>query len=485
MTFSLHSPHWQVPIKGIGENWPATGDLRSRVDSGRSYDYRGPTVKILVVGSGGREHALVWRLRQSPEVEKIWCAPGNGGTAGVDENCAESAAECASVNADDVHALVALAERLKPDLTVVGPEGPLVAGIRDKFECRRMRLVGPSRLDARLEGSKIFAKEFMGRHRIPTATLYGTFESCSEAIRALDAVDWPVVVKADGLCGGKGVLVAETRAEAEDFIRRLMGKHELGPGGSRVLLETALKGEELSFIVLTDGRSFLQMAPTRDHKRVFDGDLGPNTGGMGAYTVDGMISPEIESIILDKIVRPTIAGLSEEGLPYKGFLYFGLMLTADGPLVLEYNCRMGDPETQPLMMRMDFDLAVALDAVASRKLAAFKPAWKSGASACVVMTSGGYPGPCETGKRIEGLAEAGALPGVAVFHAGTRRDGDSILTSGGRVLGVTAMAGNLEQAICKAYEAVDKIHFAGAHYRTDIGAKGVSKSRAAGEIPRG
>jgi phosphoribosylamine--glycine ligase len=386
---------------------------------------------------------------------------------------------------EDVSSVVALAERLKPDLTLVGPEGPLVAGIRDKFECRKMHLVGPSRRDARLEGSKIFAKEFMGRYRIPTATLYGTFDSPGEAIRALDAVDWPVVVKADGLCGGKGVLVAETREEAAAFIRRLMEKHELGQGGSRVLLETALKGEELSFIVLTDGRSFMPMAPTRDHKRAFDDDRGPNTGGMGAYTVDGMIPPEIESIILDKIVRPTIAGLSEEGLPYMGFLYFGLMLTADGPLVLEYNCRMGDPETQPLMMRMDFDLAAALDAVACRKLAAFKPAWKSGASACVVMTSCGYPGHFETGKKIQGLDEANALPDVAVFHAGTKRDGDSIVTSGGRVLGVTAMAGNLEQAICKAYAAVDKIHFEGAHYRTDIGAKGVTKSRAAGETPRG
>ena len=473
------------PDKWILGTWSAFRDLRSRVDSGRGYDYRGPTVKILVVGSGGREHALVWKLRQSPLVEKIWCAPGNGGTAGVEENSAQSNAECASVNVDDVSSVVALAERLKPDLTLVGPEGPLVAGIRDKFECRKMRLVGPSRRDARLEGSKIFAKEFMGRYRIPTATLYGTFDSPGEAIRALDAVDWPVVVKADGLCGGKGVLVAETREEAAAFIRRLMEKHELGQGGSRVLLETALKGEELSFIVLTDGRSCLPMAPTRDHKRVFDGDRGPNTGGMGAYTVDGMISPEIESIILDKIVRPTIAGLSEEGLPYMGFLYFGLMLTADGPLVLEYNCRLGDPETQPLMMRMDFDLAAALDAVACRKLAAFKPAWKPGASACVVMTSCGYPGPFETGKKIEGLDEANALADVTVFHAGTKRDGDSVVTSGGRVLGVTAMAGNLEQAICKAYAAVDKIHFEGAHYRTDIGAKGVTKSRAAGEIPRG
>ncbi|HVA95250.1 MAG TPA: phosphoribosylamine--glycine ligase [Candidatus Dormibacteraeota bacterium] len=434
-------------------------------------------MKILVIGSGGREHALVWRLRQSPEVEKIWCAPGNGGIA--------EDAECLPVNVSDVNALVALAESLKPDLTVVGPEVPLVAGIRNKFEFHGLRLVGPSQNDARLEGSKIFSKEFMARYEIPTATLYGAFESYAEAIRALDAVDWPVVVKADGLCAGKGVLVADNREEAEAFIRRLMQKHELGPGGSRVLLETGLQGEELSFIVLTDGHTFLPMVPTRDHKRVFDGDRGPNTGGMGAYTVDGMISPELHSAIVDGIVSPTIAGLSEEGMPYTGFLYFGLMLTADGPMVLEYNCRLGDPETQPLMMRMDFDLAVALDAVASRTLHTFKPAWKSGASVCVVMASGGYPGSYETGKRIEGLADAAALPDVAVFHAGTARNGDSIVTSGGRVLGVTAAAGSLEQAIQKAYHAVGKIHFDGAHYRTDIGAKGVIRSLAAGETPRG
>ena len=438
-------------------------------------------MKILVIGSGGREHALVWRLRQSPEIEKIWCAPGNGGIGGT----ADDVVECAPVNTDDVNALVALAQTLKPDMTVVGPEVPLVAGIRDKFECRGLRLVGPSQRDARLEGSKLYSKQFMDRYGIPTATLYGAFESCSEAIRALDAVDWPVVVKADGLCAGKGVLVAETRAEAEAFIRRLMQNHELGQGGSRVLLEKGLEGMELSFIILTDGRSFLPMAPTRDHKRAFDGDRGPNTGGMGAYTVDGMIGKELESVILDDIVRPTIAGLSEEGIPYTGFLYFGLMLTADGPMVLEYNCRLGDPETQPLMMRMDFDLAAALDAAASRKLDAFKPAWKSGASVCVVMTSGGYPGSYDTGKKIEGLAEANELPNVAVFHAGTKREGDSIVTSGGRVLGVTATAASLEQAIQSAYHAVGKIHFEGAHYRTDIGAKGITKSHAAGDAIRG
>jgi phosphoribosylamine--glycine ligase len=434
-------------------------------------------VNILVVGGGGREHALVWRLRQSPEVEKIWCAPGNGGI--------ESLAECVPVKADDVAGLVSLAEQLRPDLTVVGPEAPLVGGIRNKFECRHMRLVGPSQRDARLEGSKIYAKQFMDRYGIPTPTLYGDFESPLEAIRALDAVDWPVVVKADGLCAGKGVLVAETRPEAEAFIRCLMQKHELGPGGSRVLLEHAVKGDELSYIVLTDGRSFVPMAPTRDHKRVFDGDRGPNTGGMGAYTMDGMISPRYESLIVKDIVQPTIAGLCEEGVPYTGFLYFGLMLTAHGPMVLEYNCRLGDPETQPIMMRMDFDLAAAFEAVASRKLDRFKPAWKPGASVCVVMASGGYPDAFDTGKRIMGLEEAAALPDVAVFHAGTKREGDSIVTSGGRVLGITASADSLPHAIHTAYEAASKIHFDGAHYRRDIGAKGDLRRSMAAEVPGG
>ncbi len=426
-------------------------------------------MNILVVGGGGREHAMVWRLRQSPEVGKIWCAPGNGGIAEI--------AECMPVRADDVAGIVALAEQLKPDLTVVGPEAPLVAGIRNKFECRHMRLVGPSQRDARLEGSKIYAKQFMDRYGIPTPTLYGDFESPLEAIRALDAVDWPVVVKADGLCAGKGVLVAETRAEAESFIRRVMQKHELGPGGARVLLEHAVKGDELSFIVLTDGRSFIPMAPTRDHKRIFDGDRGPNTGGMGAYTMDGMITPKYESVIIKDIVQPTIAGLSEEGIPYTGFLYFGLMLTANGPTVLEYNCRMGDPETQPLMARMDFDLAAALDAVAARKLDRVKPAWKPGASVCVVMAARGYPETPETGKVIEGLEQTAAMPDVTVFHAGTKREGGAIVTNGGRVLGVTARGDSLPHAIEKAYEATSKIHFEGAQYRSDIGVKGDLRRR--------
>src|SRR5271167_70742 len=355
-------------------------------------------MKILVVGGGGREHALVWKLKQSAGIEKIWCAPGNGGIA--------EDAECLAVDAGDVAALVSLAEKIAPDLTVVGPELPLVNGISDAFTQRNWAIVGPSRQAAQLEGSKIFSKEFLLRHNIPTARMYGSSDSASDAYAALSGVDWPLVIKADGLCAGKGVVLAPDAEAAKQFLVSVMEKNELGPGGQRVLLEETLEGEELSFIILTDGERYAPMAPTRDHKRVFDGDRGPNTGGMGAYTTDGMIAAEMESVILEDIVHPTIAGLSEEGIPYTGFLYFGLMLTSDGPMVLEYNCRLGDPETQPLMMRMDFDLATALDAAASRKLCTFKPAWKPGASVCVVMTSGGYPGPYEIGKKITGLAEA-------------------------------------------------------------------------------
>jgi phosphoribosylamine--glycine ligase len=343
--------------------------------------------------------------------------------------------------------------------------------------------MGPSLRDARLEGSKIYAKQFMNTYGIPTPTLYGDFEAPLEAIRALDAVDWPVIIKADGLCAGKGVLLAETRAEAEAFIRRVMQKHELGHGGSRVLLEHAVRGEELSYIILTDGRSFVPMAPTRDHKRIFDGDRGPNTGGMGAYTMDGMITPKYESLIVNDIVCPTIDGLSKEGMPYTGFLYFGLMLTAGGPTVLEYNCRLGDPETQPIMMRMDFDLAAAFEAVASHELNKFKTAWKPGASVCVVMASGGYPESFESGKEITGIAQADQMKDVTVFHAGTKREGGSVVTSGGRVLGVTAAADSLPLAIQKAYEATGKIHFEGVQWRKDIGAKGDLRRSPMQEVP--
>ena len=419
-------------------------------------------MKVLVIGSGGREHALVWKLKQSSRVEKVWCAPGNGGI--------EAEAECLPADSADVPGLVALAERLSPDLTIVGPELPLVNGIGDAFRTRGWPIVAPSRQAAQLEGSKIFAKEFLRQQGIPTAQMYRVCDTAQDAIAALSRVDWPVVIKADGLCGGKGVFVAQDAAAAEDFIRRVLDKNELGAGGKRLLLEETLEGEELSFILVTDGQRYAPLVPTRDHKRVFDGNRGPNTGGMGAYSTDELLSPKLRQQILDSIVEPTMRGLGSEGILYQGFLYVGLMLTASGPKVLEFNCRLGDPETQAIVARMDFDLAHVLAELAAGILEPSRLKWKPGASVCVVIASEGYPGKFETGKRIDGLTAAERVNGVKVFHAGTRRQGDSILTGSGRVLGVTAPGASLETALGKAYEAAGKIHFEGMHYRRDIGA---------------
>jgi phosphoribosylamine--glycine ligase len=419
-------------------------------------------MKILVIGGGGREHALVWKLKQSARVEKIWCAPGNGGIAGE--------AECIALDAGDVAALVTLAERIAPDLTVIGPELPLVNGISDAFIQRNWAIVGPSQKAAQLEGSKIFSKEFLLRHNIPTAKMYGAYDSASDAYVALNGVDWPLVIKADGLCAGKGVVLAQNAAEARQFLESVMEKNELGPGGHRVLLEETLEGEELSFIILTDGERYAPMVPTRDHKRVFDGNRGPNTGGMGAYSSDELLPDGLRDAVISTIVEPTLAGLAADGIPYQGFLYVGLMLTKDGPKVLEFNCRLGDPEAQAIVARMDFDLAEVLADAAATRLDPAKLRWKSGASVCVVLTSGGYPGKFEVEKRIEGLTANVGNSGLEVFQAGTKREGDSIHTSGGRVLGVTAAGPSLEAALTLAYQAAKKIHFDGMHYRKDIGA---------------
>jgi phosphoribosylamine--glycine ligase len=429
-------------------------------------------MKVLVIGGGGREHALVWKLNQSPRVEKIWCVPGNGGL--------EAAAECLAADAADVPKLVALAERLEPDLTVVGPEMPLVNGIGDTFRKRGWPIAAPSQQAAQLEGSKIFAKEFLGRQRIPTAQMYGAFENPQEAVAALSGLSWPVVIKADGLCAGKGVVVAQDRAAAEDFIRRVMEKNELGVGGKRILLEEALEGEELSFIVVTDGQRYAPLVPTRDHKRVFDGNHGPNTGGMGAYSTDELLSPAQRQTIFDSIVEPTLKGLAAEGILYQGFLYIGLMLTSAGPKVLEFNCRLGDPETQAIVARMDFDLAQVLAELASGILEPTRLKWKPGASACVVIASGGYPGKFMGGKKISGLTDAERVNGVEIFHAGTVWQGGSIVTSGGRVLGVTAAGDSLETALATVYEAAAKISFEDMHYRRDIGAT-TNRVHVAGE----
>lgn len=418
-------------------------------------------MKVLVIGGGGREHALVWKLRQSAGVEKVWCVPGNGGISGE--------AECVAADTGDVSALVALAEHISPDLTLVGPELPLVNGLTDAFRRRDFAVVGPSQKAAQLEGSKIFAKEFLQRHNIPTATMYGSYDSPGAAYSALCSVDWPVVIKADGLCAGKGVFLADDPDAAAGFIERVMEKDALGAGGRRILLEETLEGDELSFILLTDGERSISLVPTRDHKRAFDNNEGPNTGGMGAYSSDELLPEALRQTIQATIVEPTLSGLAKDGLHYQGFLYVGLMLTKHGPKVLEFNCRLGDPETQAIAARMDFDLAEVLADVATEGLEPAKLKWKQGASACVVLASGGYPGKFESGKRIEGLAEAGQVPDVKVLHAGTRRQDDAIVTSGGRVLGVTATGDSLAAALHKAYQAAAKIRFEGMHYRKDIG----------------
>ena len=429
-------------------------------------------MKILVIGGGGREHALVWKLKESPGVEKIWCAPGNGGIF--------EEAECVAADTGDVAGLLALAEGMKPDLTVVGPELPLVNGLTDAFTERKWAVVGPMKQAAQLEGSKIFTKEFLERHKIPTAAMYGAYDSPGAAYGALCEVDWPVVIKADGLCAGKGVFVAPNPDAARDFIERVMEKNELGAGGKRVMLEETLEGDELSFILMTDGERYAPLVPTRDHKRVFDNNEGPNTGGMGAYSSEELLPEELRRVITTTIVGPTMKGLAADGIRYQGFLYVGLMLTKEGPKVLEFNCRLGDPETQAIAGRMDFDLAEVLGEVATGKLRPEKLKWKPGACACVVLASGGYPGKFVNGKEIHGLEEAGKIADVKVLHAGTRRESGKIVTNGGRVLGVTATGNSLDAALGKAYQAAAKIRFEGMHYRHDIGRHG-RESSASGD----
>jgi len=429
-------------------------------------------MKILVLGGGGREHALVWKLKESPRVAKIWCVPGNGGIA--------KDAECVALDAGDVAAIVGFAEKIQPNLTIVGPELPLVNGVTDAFRQRNWAIVAPSQQAAQLEGSKIFSKKFLERHRIPTAKLYGSSDSPADVYNALNSVAWPAVIKADGLCAGKGVFLAPNFVAAKDFVQRAMEKNELGPGGKRILLEETLEGEELSFIILTDGKRYAPLVPTRDHKRVFDGNKGPNTGGMGAYSADELLPDDLLETILSRIVEPTLHGLAADGIHYQGFLYIGLMLTNSGPKVLEFNCRLGDPEAQAILARADFDLAEILSDVAAGRLDPSKLRWKPGASACVVLTSGGYPGKFENGKKIDGLTAVDEITGVKVLHAGTKLVAGGLVTNGGRVLGVTAAGATLEAALASVYEAASRIHFEGMHYRTDIGAH-VTHLRAAGE----
>jgi phosphoribosylamine--glycine ligase len=418
-------------------------------------------MKILVIGSGGREHALVWKLRQSPSVEKIWCAPGNGGIS--------KDAQCYPLDVGDVKAGADLAQRLGADLTIVGPELPLVNGIADEFASRGLTILGPAKQAAQLEGSKVFAKKFLERHSIPTAPVCGIFDNAVDAYAELCAVDWPLVIKADGLCAGKGVLVTSSPDDATGFINKVMEQREFGDAGRQVILEEGLTGEELSYIILTDGKDFVAMAPTRDHKRAYDNDEGPNTGGMGAYSTDSLLSPESEKVILEKIVRPTLKGLEDDGIPYRGFLYFGLMMTAGGPKVLEFNCRLGDPETEAILPRADFDLAQCSLAAAQGKLGDFRAGWKPGASLCVVLASEGYPANPRIDRQISGLEESSNTTRVVVFHASTKLRDNCYYTCGGRVLDVSARGANLEEARRLCYDAVSNLRIEGAFYRKDIG----------------
>lgn len=420
-------------------------------------------MKILVIGSGGREHALVWKLRQDANIEKVYCAPGNGGIA--------HDAECVPLDVRDARAAADLATKLAVDLTIVGPELPLVSGIADEFASRGLKILGPVRGAAQLEGSKVFAKQFMNRHDIPTASMYGIFDSPVDVYGELCAVDWPLVIKADGLCAGKGVLVTSSPDEATAFVDRVMDGREFGDAGSKVILEEGLSGEELSYIILTDGKDFIPMAPTRDYKRALDGDAGLNTGGMGAYSTDDILPKSLEDTIVRTIVRPTLDGLAKDGLRYCGFLYFGLMLTADGPKVLEYNCRLGDPETEVIMLRADFDFAHACLAAAEGNLKSITPKWSANPAVCVVMASEGYPGTPKTGVPIKALDTEDMPPGAVIFHAGTKRVGSEYQTTGGRVLMVSSSGETVAIARKRCYDIVSKINFEGAHYRTDIAAE--------------
>jgi len=421
-------------------------------------------MKILVVGGGGREHALVWKLAQSPQVNMIYCAPGNAGIADL--------AECVPIPADDVDALLAFARERAIDLTVVGPEAPLIAGLADRFQAAGLPVFGPSSRAAEIEGSKALAKEIMAKYHIPTAR-YQVFQQAAPAIAYIRQLGAPVVVKADGLAAGKGVVVAEDVDTAIQAVREILEDRIFGEAGSQVLVEEFLAGEEVSILAFTDGHTIVPMVSAQDHKRVFDGDQGPNTGGMGAYSPAPVYTEDIARVTMETILQPTVDGLRAEGRLYQGVIYAGLMLTQDGPKVLEYNARFGDPETQPVLMRLETDLVEIIQSLLAGKLKEQEIRWSEEAAVCVVLTAGGYPGSFEKGEVISGLGQSG--PDAVVFHAGTARQGDQVVTAGGRVLGVTARGATIEAAIGAAYRETAKISFPGMHYRRDIGWRAVDR----------
>lgn len=421
-------------------------------------------MKILLLGSGGREHAICWAMARSPLVESITCVPGNAGTARIAENV--------DGNPEDPKAMADLAERLAVDLTVVGPEAPLVAGVADEFRQRGLKVAGHNRNAAMLEGSKIFSKEFMSRWNIPTARFVAcdTPEAARDAVRSSE-FGFPVVLKADGLAAGKGVVIAASLDEADEAIDAIMVRRTLGDAGSRLLVEEALVGREASVFYFTDGVRVIQTPVAQDYKRIGDGDTGPNTGGMGSFSVDGLIDADLEREVLSRVAIPTVDGMRAEGAPLQGLLYVGLMLTDRGPMVLEYNVRFGDPETQAVLMRLESDLVEIFDGIACGSLDGVEPRWSSDPALCLVLASAGYPGPIAKGKPIAGLSEAEGVPGVVIFHAGTAVGPDAgVATSGGRVLGVTARAATVAEARGRAYRAADMITFEGKQFRSDIGA---------------
>ena len=421
-------------------------------------------MKILVLGSGGREHALVWKLRQSPRVSAVFCAPGNAGIAPL--------ATCVALKVTEQAALVQFAKDERIDLTVVGPDDALAAGIVDLFQKNGLRIFGPTQRAAQLESSKVFAKEFMQRHGIPTARS-GSFSDSSEAQKFCRGAIYPLVVKADGLALGKGVIIARNPWEAGLAIHEIMDARKFGDAGNRVLIEEFLTGEECSIHALVDGKNYLLFPSAQDHKRALDGDQGLNTGGMGTFSPAAkLVTPEIEERMHREVLAPFIAGLAKDGLDYRGMLFPGLMITADGPKVLEFNCRFGDPETQVLLTRLDSDLVELLEATIDGRLADVQARWKADAAVCVILASGGYPGSYASGKPIAGLDRV--ADGITVFHAGTKRDGDKTVTAGGRVLGVTALAADLPTARAKAYAAVEEIAFEGRQFRRDIAVKGLT-----------
>ena len=418
-------------------------------------------MKILVIGSGGREHALLWKLAQSPRATQLLCAPGNAGTAQLATNH--------PVAASDLPGLLALAKSEKVDLTLVGPDDPLAAGIVDLFQKEGLRVFGPMAAAARLESSKSFAKEFMLRHGIPTAGS-ATFSDAEAALNHCRASSYPLVVKADGLALGKGVVIAQTRGEAERAIHEIMVEKVFGDAGNTVVIEEFLTGPECSLHALIDGENYILFPDAKDHKRALDGDQGLNTGGMGTISPSRVVDQEMQARLREEVMEPFVRGLAADGLPFKGMLFPGLMMTPNGPKVLEFNCRFGDPETQSLMRRLESDLLDLIDATIDGKLAAAKPLWDDRAAVCIVLASGGYPGPVEKGKVITGIEEASADPDIVVFHASTALKDAQVVTNGGRVLGITSLGATIEEASRKAYAAADKISFEGKQLRRDIGA---------------